>query len=95
MADPPNVDGLLNLAAALAHRADRLAVRAQHPFTRDQIGQVGVAARHAFSTVRDSRGAERPRADVATTLSTLGGRLDELEDLLNTHGADAIPLGLA
>ena len=95
MPEPPSTRSLLNQAAHLAKRADQLAERAEHPFTRDQITLVGLAARDASHWVVESAGAADHLAAVAASLLTLASRLTELEELLDAHGADAVPPGHA
>lgn len=79
----------------MARRAETLAGRAQHPFTRDQISLIGLAARDAVHWIVESGTAQDRLAVIATTLRTEGERLGELEELLDTHGVDAVPPGHA
>ena len=86
---------LLDRATALAQRADTLAARAHHPFTRDQIGLIGLAARDAIHWIVESGTVENRLVVIAQTLRAEGQRLDELGELLDTHGVDAVPPGHA
>ena len=95
LAEAPSPRSLLDQAESLARRAEKLGTRAQHPFTRDQIGLIGLAARDAVHWVVESGTVADRLAVIAETLRTVGRRLDELEDLLDTHGLDAVPPGHA
>lgn len=86
---------LLDRATALAQRADTLAGRAHHPFTRDQIGLIGLAARDAIHWIVESGTVADRLAVIAQTLHTEAQRLDELGELLDIHGVDAVPPGHA
>lgn len=95
MADASRARHLLDQAEGLARRAERLSERAQHPFTRDQAGLIALAARDALIWIVESGSAEDRLAVVAETLRSIGQRLDELGELLDTHGVDAVPPGHA
>jgi hypothetical protein len=95
VADAPSSRTLLDRAEALARRADALSARAQHPFTRDQIVLIALAARDAIHWIVESGSAEDRLSVIAETLRSVGQRLDELGELLDTHGVDAVPPGHA
>jgi hypothetical protein len=74
-------------------RADRLAAAATHPFTKDQLALVALAARDARAWLAEPGVVVCPdRArSVEASLEAQGKRLDELEELLRVHGHRANP----
>lgn len=91
----PNRSILLARAVGLRRRADALACLPAHPFTKDQIALVALAARDAQAWLGGPDAIDD--ADrlpfVSESLDVQGKRLDELEDLVRTHGAHEGPRG--
>lgn len=79
---------LLARAETIRARADRLAATASHPFTKDQLTLVAIAARDAHAWLVEPLVAASPdRArSVEASLEMQGKRLDDLENLLRVHG---------
>lgn len=79
---------LLTRAETIRERADRLAAAATHPFTKDQLTLVAVAARDARAWLVEPLAVpstDRVRS-VEASLEMQGKRLDDLENLLRVHG---------
>lgn len=89
--DPLGARSLRDQATRLALRACLLAERAQHPFSRDQITLIGLAARDAFGWSVEADGSAERLAAVAASLGKLRDRLAELEELVDAHPLDAVP----
>ena len=86
----PDKSILLARAVGLRRRADALASLAVHPFTKDQVAVVAVAARDAQAWLAEPDGpleAGRLRS-VSESLDVQAKRLDELEDLIRMHPSD-------
>ena len=90
----PNPSILLAQGVGLRKRAEGLAVRAEHPFTRDQIELISLAARDAMDWLRDPEASRRPGhlESIVESLRVLAERLDQIEDLLRHQGpAGSVP----
>jgi hypothetical protein len=88
MANAAQDSNLLARAHTIWSRADRLAGAATHPFTRDQLALVALAARDAQAWIVEPTDAVCPDRvrSVEASLEAQSKRLDELEDLLRVHG---------
>ena len=77
-----NTSLLLDRALALQRRADALLPRAPHPFTKDQVSLVSLAARDAQTWLVDAAGDCARLRDIDASLEALARKLDDLEGLL-------------
>ena len=80
-----NTSLLMDRALALQRRADALLVRAKHPFTKDQIALVALAAADAQTWLVDAASDLVRLRDIDASLEVQARKLDDLESLLREH----------
>jgi hypothetical protein len=91
MSQSPNASILQARGVGIRKRAEGLALRAEHPFTKDQIATVDAAARDALAWLQEpsfDNLNERLKA-IDQSLQVQAKRLDDLEDLLGARTAAA------
>ena len=80
-----NTSVLMDRALMLQRRAEALLVRASHPFTKDQVSLVALAARDAQTWLVEAASNSVRLRDVQASLEMQARKLDDLEDLLREH----------